>query len=133
MSMLDPEWKRGDAPWELGRGPYNGQRARKGCLSWYQPWGRCHWIAFFAMAIGVKNYPDLDWGFVSGDVHTVAVGNRGGEPHVVMDILNFARMTAEESIAHARRSVGGAPEADHSPEARRAFIERVVPRLKGAA
>ena len=59
--------------------------------------------------------------------------NRTKGPHVFVDILNFARMTAEESIAHARKSVGGTPEADHSPEVRRAFIERVVPRLKGAA
>ena len=50
-----------------------------------------------------------------------------------MDILNFARVTAEEGIAHARKSVGAAPEADYWPEVRRAFIERVVPRLRGAA
>src|SRR6185295_15084018 len=46
----------GDPPWLEGRGPINGQRAKPGKLSWYQPWGRCHSIAPFAWAISKKLY-----------------------------------------------------------------------------
>ncbi|MFO0800195.1 MAG: hypothetical protein U0804_22235 [Gemmataceae bacterium] len=102
MKMYDPDWTWDDGPHAIGRGRWNGQRVFENKLSWYQPWGRCHWIGFFACAVGVLNYPDLDWQFVCGHCHTVPVGSRGGRPGVVMDILNFKGMTAEESLAHAR-------------------------------
>src|SRR5262249_55651269 len=134
MRLLEPDWKSGDPPWELGNGPYNGQRARPGGLSWYQPRGRCHWIAFFSMAIGVKNYPDCDWRFISGDLHTLPVGYHNDEPRVVMDILNFATKTAEESIAFAQMMSDKAlPTTVYWPLLQETFIERMVPRLKGAA
>lgn len=101
MRAFDKKWKWKDGPHAIGRGAINGQRVTKGKLSWYQPWGCCHWIAFFGLAIGVLNYPDLEWRFVSGQYHTIAVGSRNGEDRVVMDILNFKQMTAEESIALA--------------------------------
>ena len=106
MRLLSPEWKRGDAPYLLG-GTIDGKRARKGTLRWYQPFQRCHWISFFSMAIGVINYPDLEWKFVSGDLHTVPVGyEKDGSPRVVMDILLFNSITAEQSIACATKREG---------------------------
>jgi len=41
LRLFDPEYEEGDPPWASGRGVLNGQRAREGSLSWYQPWGRC--------------------------------------------------------------------------------------------
>ena len=102
MQLLESDWKRGDAPYQLGREPY--RRVVEGKLSWYRPLGRCHWISFFAMAIGVINYPKLKWRMVSGDLHTVPVGYRANdEPRIVMDILFFDRHTAEWSIARCRK------------------------------
>jgi hypothetical protein len=104
MSLLDPDWQDGDAPYLLGAIPLRRTRVVPGKLSWYRPWARCHWIAFFSMTIGVLNYPDLDWRFLSGDCHTIPVGyGPDGEPRVVMDILLFDEMTAEESIANTQR------------------------------
>ena len=100
MSIYDAEWQTGFAPYLIGR---TGEgRIVEGKLSWYQPLGRCHYIAFFSLAIGVANYPDLTWRLVSGNIHTVPVGyDAHGNPRVVMDILLFADMSAEESIAFA--------------------------------
>ncbi len=54
------------------------------------------------MMIGVISYPELQWKFVSGRLHTVPVGyDQAGIPQVVMDILLFDSMTAEESIEFA--------------------------------
>ena len=93
-----------DPPWLYGRGPLNGQRARKGCLSWYQPWGRCHLIAPFSWAIGKELFPDLKWGFISSDIHTVAIGfhDTWKQPECLMDILLFRKKTAQESLDFAR-------------------------------
>ena len=98
------ERRRGDPPYLLGREP--GRRGIPRKLSWYQPQGRCHWIAFFSMAIGVLNYPRLDWRFVSGDLHTIPVGyGADGKPVVVVDILLFEGMTAEQSLALATKKL----------------------------
>ena len=119
MTQLDPHWQRGDAPCSLGaigftqivqsgdapnnRGAIRFKRIVKSKLSWYQALNRCHHISFFSMAIGVLNYPDLDWRFISGDRHTVPVGyDAEGNPRVVMDILLFDSHTAEQSIALAQ-------------------------------
>ena len=102
MSRLASWWKSGDPPWEEGRGPMNGQRAIRGKLSWHQPWGRCHWIAPFAWAIGKKLYPELKWCFLTSDIHTVAVGIKDKEIVIVMDILNFKGQSAEKSIEQVR-------------------------------
>lgn len=105
-----------------------------GKLSWYQPFGRCHFIAFFSMAIGVLNYPSLEWRFISGDLHTVPVGfDDDKNPRVVMDILLFDMNTAEESIAFAMKEVDCAPEAKGWNEAFQAFCDVVVPRLRDTA
>jgi uncharacterized protein YhfF len=85
------------------------------------------------MAIGVKNQPDLDWRFVSGSIHTVAVGFRGDEPRVVMDILNFSRMSAGESISLARKTVEGDSDTDSWRRVHETFVNIVVPMLRGAA
>lgn len=103
MVMYDPQWKSGDTPYLVGA--IGGNRSpRKGTLGWYQPLARCHFIAFFSLVIGVINYPELDWKFVSGRLHTVPVGyDQAGNPQVVMDILLFDTMTAQESIAYAQQ------------------------------
>ena len=48
-------------------------------------------------------YPDLKWGFISSDAHSVAVGFRDHwkQPELVMDILLFRTLTAEESLTLA--------------------------------
>jgi hypothetical protein len=85
----------------------------KGKLSWYQPVGRCHWIAFFSCAVGAVVYPHLRWDIVTGDLHTVAVGyDAAGDAAVVMDILLFDRISAEESLRLARREVDGIAPSD---------------------
>lgn len=100
MRLHDLEYKVGDPPWLIGKGPMEGQRVRKGCLSWYQPWGMCHNIAPFSWALGINLYPDLNWGFLSGKFHTVAVGylDDWRHPRWVMDILLFKQMNAQESL-----------------------------------
>jgi hypothetical protein len=149
MRLLDPSWQSGDAPCEYGAIGFgrairddagnlialHWRRIVKGKLSWYQPLARCHYIAFFAMAIGVLNYPDLDWRFVSGDLHTVPVGyDDQGNPRVVMDILLFDHMTADESIAQTQKTY---ERVKTSTETRKAwdatfqfFIDQVGSRLK---
>jgi len=134
MSLLDPCWQRGDPPYLLGAIPADWTRAVPGKLSWHRPWGRCHWIAFFSMAIGALNHPSLDWRFVSGDLHTVPVGyGPGGDPHVVMDILLFERMSAEESIAHARKKLDAAEESGGLESYYEAFVRGTVPLLRASA
>jgi uncharacterized protein (DUF779 family) len=104
MKLCDINYSPGDPPWLYGRGPLNGQRARKGCLSWHQPWGCCHYIAPFCWALGRKLYPNLQWGFISGKWHTVVIGwsNNWKAPDWVMDILLFRRKSAQESLAFAK-------------------------------
>src|SRR4051794_34071959 len=55
LPLPAPHGRGGAPPHLLGR--ETGRRAVPGKLSWYQVCGRCHWIAFFSMAIGVLNYP----------------------------------------------------------------------------
>lgn len=108
----------------------------QGKLSWYRPWGMCHWIAYFSMSIGVLNYPDLDWRFLAGDLHTVPVGYEGGNPKVVMDILLFDRMTAQESIALTqRKAVRGSNSVatDQHNTLNNLFIEFRVPAIRAVA
>jgi hypothetical protein len=132
MMLLDDNWRRGDPPYLLGREPW--RRAVPGKLSWYRPWGRCHWIAFFSMAVGVLNYPKLDWRFVGGDLHTVPVGyGPDGRPAVVMDILLFEGMTAEESLALATKKLAGAKPAKGWAEGFKLFKSTMVPALRAVA
>jgi hypothetical protein len=77
------------------------------------------------MAIGAANHPDLTWRFVSGGYHTIPVGyDKDGKPRVVMDILLFDQITAQQSItlAETRRQPAG-PNWDSSF---RWFEEHVV-------
>jgi hypothetical protein len=101
LFIQNPEnYRAGDPPWLEGRGPLNGQRARQGKLSWYQPWGRCHAIAPFAWAVAKRLYPRHRWGFLSSERHTIAVGlNAHDEIKMVADILLFKSHNAEQSIA----------------------------------
>lgn len=91
-----PLWK-GEPPWEMGRA-HQGT-PQPGQLEWYQPHGRCHWIAPFAWAIGKKLFPELLWGFLTSEAHTVAIGLKKGKIQVVMDILCFHSNWPEDSIA----------------------------------
>ena len=133
MGRYDPAWQRGDPPHIIG--VFDGRRVVTGKLSWYQPLCRCHWIAFFSAAIGVLNYPDLDWRIVSGDLHTIPVGfDAKGKPRVVMDILLFDCMTAAESIAHTQ---GKAPPGFINKKVQREcdkvhewFNKIVIPRIR---
>jgi hypothetical protein len=136
MTLCDPDWQPGWAPYQFGR--CNTRRAVPGKLSWYQPVGRCHYIAFFSMAIGVLNYPDLDWRFVSGTQHTVPVGyGPDGRPRVVMDILLFGRRTADESIQLAQQITVDTPEVRRTELMWETFYDyfvvNLVPVLKARA
>jgi hypothetical protein len=137
MMLLDSTWRRGDAPFLLGSIPLERTRIVKGKLSWYRPFNRCHWIAFFSMAIGVLNYPNLDWRFVSGDRHTVPVGyDADGNSKVVMDILLFDSMTAEESITFASRNrdAGQGRKWEKVWEKLfQVFVQRIVPAIRASA
>lgn len=127
MGLFEPRWERGDPPYILGG--IDGRRVVKGDLSWYQPLHRCHYISFFSMAIGVINYPELQWKMLHGDHHTVPVGyGADGAPRVVMDILLFHSMTAEESIAYATRT-SGEPD-DELALAFRFMEEMLVPLIR---
>lgn len=133
MKMLDPNWRRGDPPYLLGSIPAGRTRTVPGKLSWYRPYGRCHWIAFFSLAIGVINYPALNWRFVSGDLHTVPVGyDDDGRPRVVVDILLFDTDTAEESIAKAKARVAHAPPSDGWEAIFEFFLKFMVPVLRSS-
>jgi hypothetical protein len=105
MKLCDTNYRAGDPPWLCGRGPMNGQRATKGCLSWYQPWGRCHHIAPFCWALGQRLFPELSWGFISNDLHTAVVGWSSDceQPKWVMDILFFRKKSAQASLELATR------------------------------
>jgi hypothetical protein len=135
MKTYDRTWTWEDGPHAVGRGKWNGQRVVPGKLSWYQPWGRCHWIAFFSCAIGVLNYPKLDWHFISGHCHTVPVGSWNGDNKVVMDILSYKMMNADESIAFTQRKILDAPETDGSgwAESFASYVENFVPDLRELA
>ena len=104
MTLLDPSYQQGDPPWLLGRGPLNGQRARNGCLSWYQPWGRCHYIAPFSWALGMRLFPQMRWSFLSGELHTVVIGFEESPevPEWVFDILLFKDHSADESLTFVK-------------------------------
>lgn len=104
MTFLGEGYEPGKPPWIYGN--MARQSPKKGTLGWYQPVGRCHYIAPFCLAIGRELYPNLKWGVVSGYAHSVSIGyeETSKQPKVVMDILLFDCKTAEESIAFA--SVG---------------------------
>lgn len=123
MRLLNPQWRDGDAPYELGRISMWPTRIVKGKLSWYQPHGRCHWIVFFSFVIGMLNYPELRWDIMAGDLHTVAVGFNGdGDPEVVMDILLYDMLTAQESIQLTQKTIEGVPHGNWN-ECYKIFIE----------
>lgn len=137
MGMFDSSWKSGDAPYLSGNP--SGERPVRGKLSWYRPTGRCHWIAFFSMAIGVLNFPELDWQFLTGDLHTVPVGfDAEGQPRVLMDLLLFDQHSAEECIALTKVKP---PAHLATPERARfqfdtlyrLFVEHHVPAIRAAA
>jgi hypothetical protein len=108
LKLHDINYYQGAPPWLCGRGILNGQQATKGSLSWYQPWGRCHHIAPFCWALGQKIFPELKWGFVSGDKHTVVVGwsKDWQQPDLVMDFLFFQERSAQASLDFANRQNG---------------------------
>ena len=134
MTLIDGTWKPGDAPCDYGSVRLN-RVIIKDKLSWYQPLNRCHNIAFFSMAIGVLNYPDLEWRFLSGDLHTVPVGyGPDGERRVVMDILLFDYFTAEQSIAHVHEKVENLKTSRKAKKMWKALLEiyvtKIIPKLK---
>jgi hypothetical protein len=105
LMCQNQHYEIGNPPWLEGRGPLNGQRARCGKLSWFQPWGRCHAIAPFARAICKRLYPGHVWGFLTSDIHTVVVGlDTEDRIKRVGDILLFKELSAKESLAMVNRA-----------------------------
>jgi hypothetical protein len=105
LKLWDADYMPGKPPYRVGCGGGNGQRTRRGCLSWHQPWCRCHHIAPFSWALGTKLYPELNWGFIAGMHHTVAVGwsDDWRRPKWVLDILLFRSHSAEDSLNFAMK------------------------------
>ena len=105
LRLFHPGYMEGDPPWLLGCGPSKGQKARRGCLSWYQPWGLSIPIAPFCWAIGRTIYPQLKWGFVVSSRHSVVIGYEDDWrlPKWVLDILCFQHISAAVSIELARQ------------------------------
>jgi hypothetical protein len=84
--------------------------------------------------MGVLNFPDLDWRFMSGDLHTIPVGvGPDGQPRVVMDILLFDSMTAEESIAHTKTTIDKDMGGEGWDVGFNAFVNKIVPLLRANA
>ena len=101
MRRVAPDWTHGDPPYIYGvDGP---SWAEEGTLAWYQPYLQCHAISLFSMVIGVINYPELEWKFILGRLHTVPVGFQNGQPRVVMDILWSHNTTSKASMDYALR------------------------------
>jgi hypothetical protein len=71
---------------------------------------------------------------VSGDLHTVP-GSYGpdGPPEIVMDILLFEGMTAEQSLALGTNKVNGAPAAEGWEEGLPLSVSKMVPALRAVA
>lgn len=101
MTFLDHRYRPGMPPCLFGR---LGHLGRPNTVSWYQPEGRCHHIAPFAWALGRRLYPTLNWGFLSGPLHTVVIGSKADWKHSewVMDILNFRELSATQSLSLAQ-------------------------------
>jgi len=100
MKGIQDDYRKGDPPWKCGTILSNRRQPREGSLEWYQPRNQCHDIAPFCWALGKKIYPHLQWGFLSSRRHTVAVGRSRfwKQPKCVMDILQFQRWSAQESL-----------------------------------
>ena len=123
-------WKRGDPPCNLAKLVYSSDELPSSEeLAWYQPWGGCHFIAPFVLALGKKIYPHLNWELMSSDRHTIAIGcspwtYKGKEYKdvedipcdnfrigdvkcqiiVLMDILNFNEISASQSLDFANEA-----------------------------
>ena len=128
MKWHVPTWQPEEGPHLIGRGSINGQRVVNGKLSWYQPWGRCHWIAPFAWVLGRRIYPDLRWGIYTGEIHTIAIGCEPDTENkrLIFDILNFKGQTAEESINQVEMMnprLVWCPEGIFDPEIKQSFIQ----------
>jgi hypothetical protein len=54
--------------------------------------------------LGRRLFPELEWGFMTSDLHTVVIGwsDDWHNPEWVMDILLFKKKTADESLAFAK-------------------------------
>jgi hypothetical protein len=136
MAGKYPCWKPGDAPCN-----YSADKVGQpvpGTLEWYQPIRECHAIVYFALAIGVMIYPDLDWRIISGHLHTIAVGyDSENRPVVVMDILEFEGVTAEQSLGYARTRGEASEEFARScanyDDRSKTFCETFIPLLKARA
>lgn len=102
LKRYDSNYKDGVPPFILGSIPCDERRVIEGRVSWYQPYGRCHYIAPFARAIGEKLYPQYRWGFLTSEKHTIAIGMDGQEIRIVMDILLFRQYSAEDSISFVK-------------------------------
>jgi hypothetical protein len=70
----------------------------------------------------------------SGDLHTVPVGyGPDGKPEVVMDILLFEGMTAEQSLALATKKLNGGSAAERGDQDFQMFTSTLVPALRAVA
>jgi hypothetical protein len=137
LQLVDPSWS-----WDCGRPPYTVGVPRGGpppaeTLDWYRPMGCCHSVCFFAMSIGVLNFPGLRWRFLSGALHTVVVGaDRAGRDALVLDLTMFDRLRAAGALACASRPGVWRPAGGTGNDWRRlteSFVDVVVPRLREQA
>jgi hypothetical protein len=91
------KWKHGDCPSHFCCTDYYCEHPIGGrkSLSYYRPYGLCHWMAPFVHALVRRIYPKDEWLVINGRLHSV-VANR--ERTVVFDILLFDEYTARKSL-----------------------------------
>lgn len=123
MNNLDASWQRGDAPWEAGQDSCDWKPAPKAdTLEYYQPQNRCYYMVLFALHIGKRVFPRLDWRIMLNERHSIAVGVLAGSVPseeaiqsfqdrdkivICMDLLFSDRnYTAKHSIDFADPKIG---------------------------
>lgn len=62
---------------------------KRGTIEFYQPFGRCHWIAPWATALGRLMFPNLLWRIRESELHSLSVGSDASGARQLLDPLNF--------------------------------------------
>lgn len=113
-------WEPGDCPYRLsGDLALHPRWPRDGSYRWYQPFGKCHWIAPFLLGLAKKIYPKDSWYIQRGYFHTTVTNTN---KTIVFDILLFERgYTPRQALIYA----GDYPET----RAERLYID-IIERLE---
>jgi hypothetical protein len=96
-------WIPGTAPYLMTTSDYwcYKRKPKDYSVGWYQCIHACHWISRFALALGEKLYPELDWMILQSDRHSIACGFKNNISYMIFDILNFETMSVEQVMVFA--------------------------------